>query len=162
MQQRIPYRALAEFRYEIRRYLNFSERAARAAGIEPQQHQALLAVKGLPDGADATVGSLAEQLQIQHNSAVELAIRLESKGLVKRLRNSADHRQVLVILTERGEKLLRGLSAMHRAELRSAGPKLLRALKAAVRHARNSWGGHATRTPQARARVRGKKSQKRR
>lgn len=161
MQRGIPYRALAEFRYEIRRFLNFSERAARAAGIEPQQHQALLAIKGLPDGQKATVGSLAEQLQIQHHSAVELAIRLESKGLVKRSRNSADRRQVLLMLTGRGEKLLRGLSATHHAELRTAGPNLLRALEAAVRHARMRLGGHATRPPRASAPRRGKKLRKR-
>lgn len=161
MQREIPYRALAEFRYEIRRFLNFSERATRAAGIEPQQHQALLAIKGLPDGQKATVGSLAERLQIQHHSAVELAIRLESNGLVKRSRNATDRRQVLLMLTGRGEKLLRGLSATHHAELGSAGPKLLRALEAAVRHARTTPGGHARRPPRAKVRMRAKKSRKR-
>lgn len=77
----IDYQALAEFRFEIRRFLNFSEQIARAAGLEPQQHQALLAIKGLPEHRTATVGVLAERLLIQHHSAVELVNRLETKGL---------------------------------------------------------------------------------
>jgi DNA-binding MarR family transcriptional regulator len=124
--------ALGEFRYQIRRFLNFSEQAARAAGLEPQQHQALLAVKGLPNGQRATVGALAERLQIQHHSAVELVDRLEAHRLVRRSRNSADRREVLVRLTGQGERLLRELSSPHRAELRSAGPALLRALRVVI------------------------------
>src|ERR1700731_4491393 len=92
----IDYTALADFRYEIRRFLNFSETAARAAGIEPHQHQALLAIKGLPARQIATVGALAERLQIQHHSAVELTNRLESKGLIRRSRGQADRREVLL------------------------------------------------------------------
>lgn len=126
------YRALAECRYEIRRFLNFSEQAARAAGIAPQQHQALLAIKGLPVGLRATVGVLAERLQIQHHSAVELMNRMETKGLLRRLRSETDRREVLLRLTVRGERLLRKLSLSHQAELRSAGPALLRALKAVI------------------------------
>ncbi|HYL68207.1 MAG TPA: MarR family winged helix-turn-helix transcriptional regulator [Candidatus Limnocylindria bacterium] len=133
----IPYRALADFRYEIRRFLNFSEQAARAAGVEPQQHQALLAIKGLPLNREATVGHLAERLQIRPHTAVELAIRLERKKLIRRSRNSADRRQVFLRLTPRGERLLQNLSESHRAELSSAGPKLLCALETAVRLARN-------------------------
>lgn len=128
----IDYQALASFRYEIRRFLNFSEKAARAARMEPHQHQALLAIKGLPVGRRATVGVLAERLQIQHHTTVELANRLERKGLVRRSRNGADRREVLLGLTPRGERLLKDLTVAHRAELRSAGPKLLRALNAAV------------------------------
>jgi DNA-binding MarR family transcriptional regulator len=129
----IPYRALAEFRYEIRRFLNFSERATRAAGIEPQQHQALLAIKGLPPDQVATVGYLAERLQIWHHSAVELASRVERKKLIRRSRNPADRRQVFLRLTAAGERLLRDLSHSHSKELRSAGPKLLRVLESVVR-----------------------------
>lgn len=137
---KLNYRALAEFRYEIRRYLNFSERAARAAGIEPQQHQALLAIKGLPAARPATIGALAERLQIQHHSAVELVDRLEGRGLLRRARSRADRREVMLRLTPRGEKLLRKLSLPHRAELRSAGRALLRALEAAIAHAGRSSG----------------------
>jgi DNA-binding MarR family transcriptional regulator len=124
--------ALGEFRYQIRRFLNFSEQAARAAGLEPQQHQALLAVKGLSGGEPATVGALAERLQIRHHSAVELVDRLEARRLVQRSRNSADRREVLVRLTDQGERLLRELSSSHRAELRSAAPSFLRSLRAAI------------------------------
>ena len=128
----IDYTALADFRYEIRRFLNFSEAAARGAGIEPHQHQALLAIKGLPAGQLATIGVLAERLRIQHHSAVELTNRLESKGLIRRLRGEADRREVLLELTLRGEKLLQQLTLSHRAELQSAGPRLVAALELAI------------------------------
>lgn len=124
----IDYQALAEFRFEIRRFLNFSEQIARAAGLEPQQHQALLAIKGLPEQRTATVGVLAERLLIQHHSAVELVNRLETKGLTKRARGDADRRSVLLTLTRRGEKLLRQLALSHRAELKTARASLLEAL----------------------------------
>lgn len=124
----IDYQALAEFRYEIRRFQILSEQTARAAGIEPQQYQALLAVKGLPDAGGATVGMLAERLQIQHHSAVELVDRLESHGLLKRIRSETDRRQVNLRLTSRGEEKLRRIALPHRSELRSAGRTLLSAL----------------------------------
>jgi DNA-binding MarR family transcriptional regulator len=130
--RKIDYTALADFRYEIRRFLNFSETAARAAGIEPHQHQALLVIKGLPAFQIATVGVLAERLQIQHHSAVELTDRLEAKGLIRRARGQADRREVLLGLTLRGEKLLQELTLAHRTELQSAGPKLVVALESAV------------------------------
>jgi DNA-binding MarR family transcriptional regulator len=128
------YRALASFRYEIRRYLNFSESAARAAGIEPQQHQALLAIKGAPREREPTIGYLAERLQIRHHSAVELCDRLEKHRLIQRSRGHADRREVLLHLTPRGEDLLRRLSLAHREELQLAGPKLLEALEALLAH----------------------------
>lgn len=127
------YRGLADFRYEIRQFLYFSERAAFAAGLEPQQHQALLTIKGLPPGQEPSVGYLAERLQIRHHTAVELAARLEKKGLLRRSRSDADRRHVNLFLTARGERLLGSLSQAHRAELRSAGPKLLRALATTMR-----------------------------
>lgn len=124
------YQALAEFRYQIRRFLHFSEQATRAAGIEPQQHQLLLALKGLPEGRQATIGELAERLQLQHHSTVELVNRLVERGFVQRCRDEGDQRRVLVHLTPRGEEILRELSFEHRAELRSNGPALVRALNA--------------------------------
>lgn len=127
------YRALAEFRYQIRRFLHFSESAARAAGLEPQHHQVLLAVRGLPEGQTATIGTLAERLQLQHHSVAELVARLEEKGLVERHRRETDRRQVLVDLTTQGERLLHDLSRHHMAELRSAGRALVQALGRAVR-----------------------------
>jgi DNA-binding MarR family transcriptional regulator len=128
----MDYRALADFRYEIRRFLSFSEQAARDSGVEPQQHQALLAIKGLPLGRRPTVGVLSERLQIQHHSGVELSVRLEAKKLIRRVRSRRDRREVLLSLTRRGEQLLRELTLPHRAELRSAGPTLLRALDAVI------------------------------
>jgi DNA-binding MarR family transcriptional regulator len=123
------YQSLAEFRYEIRRFLRFSEEVAREAGVEPRQHQLLLAIKGLPSRQQPRVGVLAERLQLQHHSAVELANRLAKAGYVRRLRDSEDRREVLLNLTAKGEKLLRELSLAHRAELHTAGPALMSALR---------------------------------
>ena len=134
------YRSLAELRYQIRCFLAFSEQAARAAGLEPRQHQLMLSLKGLPPGARPTIGEVAERLQIQHHSAVELVNRLSVSGYVRRHRGGDDRREVLLALTPRGEKVLRELSLHHRAELRSAGPALVAALRRAMRGARNSNG----------------------
>ena len=137
------YTSLAELRYQIRCFLSFSEQAARAVGLEPRQHQLMLSLKGLPDGARPTIGEVAERLQIQHHSAVELVNRLSAAGYVRRHRAGDDRREVLLTLTPRGEKVLRDLSLHHRAELRSAGPALVAALRKAMRGTRNSNGYHA-------------------
>ncbi len=126
------YRALAEFRFQIRRFVRFSEQAAHAAGLEPQQHQLMLALKGFPAGRSATIRDLAERLQLQHHSTVELIGRSARQGLVERSRGTTDRRQVFVALTPHGEALLRDLSLHHRRELRSAGPALVRALRALI------------------------------
>lgn len=118
------YEALATFRYELRRFLRFSEEAARAAGIEPQQHQALLAIRGFPGRAQLTIGELAERLQIRHHSAVGLVGRLAAQGLIERVQGQGDRRLVLVRLTPAGEALLDRLAAAHRDELRRMGPQL--------------------------------------
>jgi DNA-binding MarR family transcriptional regulator len=131
-QTALNYRALADFRHEIRRFLRFSENAARAAGLEPQQHQLLLALKGLSADKRPTITVLAERLQIQHHSAVELIDRLAKRGMVRRYRSRTDKRQVYVRLTHNGEEVLRQLSLHHLQELRSAGPVLARVLAAAV------------------------------
>ena len=127
------YRALAEFRYQIRRFLQFSAEAAREHGIEPQQHQLMLAVKGLGEGQRPTIRAIAGRLQIQHHSAVELIDRLAEHGAVRREHDEADRREVLIRLTRRGEALLRRLSVVHHEELETAGPVLAKALKLAVR-----------------------------
>ena len=124
------YRTLAEFRYQIRCFLSFSESAARAAGVEPQQHQLLLALKGLPVRTRATIRALAERLCVAHHTTVELVDRLEVAGLVVRGRSDHDKREVIVSLTAAGETLLAGLSQLHREQLQSVGPSLLDALSA--------------------------------
>jgi len=118
------YQALALFRRTLRRFLNFSGEAAAAAGLEAQQYQAMLALRGAGDGGAMTVGELAEELQIRPHSAVGLVTRLERQELVAREKRAADRRQVFVALTPRGRALLAGLAAAHKDELRKAVPAL--------------------------------------
>jgi DNA-binding MarR family transcriptional regulator len=126
------YKAMAELRYQIRRFLRFSENAARQAGIEPQQHQLLLAVRGLPDAFKPTIGVLAERMQLQHHSTVELIDRLVERNFLIRLRSTDDKRQVLVKLTRDGEEFLKRLSLHHLQELQSAGPTFLKVLQSLI------------------------------
>lgn len=126
------YQSLAEFRYQLRRFLHFSEQAARSVGLEPQQHQLLLTLKGLPEGRTATVSELAERLQIQHHSTVELINRMVEKDFLVRSRDESDQRKVIIHLTPNGEEILRKLSLLHRLELRSSGPELVRALNSVI------------------------------
>jgi len=126
------YEALADLRYQIRRFLAFSEAAARAADVEPQQHQLLLVLKSLRPQERPTVGVVAERLQIQHNSAVELVKRSVLRGLVERRTGTEDRREASLRITRAGEGILRRLSLAHRTELRSAAPALLLALDALV------------------------------
>ncbi|HEY3821127.1 MAG TPA: MarR family transcriptional regulator [Polyangiaceae bacterium] len=124
------YRALAELRYQIRRFLTFSEEAARAAGVEPQQHQLLLVLKALRTPEKPTVGLAAERLQIRHNSAVDLVKRSVERGLIERRTSPVDRREASLRITAAGERVLRSLSLAHRSELRSAAPTLLRSFEA--------------------------------
>ncbi len=125
----IDYQTLAELRYQIRRFLRFSEQAARSAGIEPQQYQLLLALKGLPEERKPTIGELAERLQLQHNSTVELINRLVEHDLVERQRDESDQRHVIITLTPHGEHILQHLALSHQTELQVIGPMLLQALE---------------------------------
>lgn len=120
-------RALAEFRHQIRRFLHFSEEAAKSAGIEPQQHQLMLAVKAL-EPESASIGFLAERLLLRHHSVVGLVDRLEQAGLVKRVRSVEDRRSAQVLLTAKGTRILKQLSLYHRRELTSAIPALTESL----------------------------------
>ncbi|HET7519976.1 MAG TPA: MarR family transcriptional regulator [Candidatus Limnocylindria bacterium] len=123
------YRALAELRYRIRRFLHFSEGAARDAGLEPQQHQLLLAIKGMPVDRLPTIGDLAERLQLKHNSANELVRRAEQRGLISTERGEDDRRQVIVSLTDAGEEALQELSLAHLEELRGEARALVEGLE---------------------------------
>jgi DNA-binding MarR family transcriptional regulator len=122
------YELLAQFRWSLRQFVRFSECAAREAGLTPQQHQALLAIKGF-SGQPILIGELADRLQILHHSAVGLADRLGRKGYVKRLPDESDRRRVHLVLTARGETILETLSAAHRDQLSAASPTLMRILK---------------------------------
>lgn len=111
------YRTLAEFRFALRVFLRFSEDAARTAGLTPNQHQLLLAVRGAPDGPP-TITEVADRLQLRHNSTVELVDRAEAAGLVQRRVDPEDRRQQRLSCTRRGERILESLSVAHRDELR--------------------------------------------
>ena len=126
------YRSLAKLRYQVRRFLHFSEQVARKAGLEPQQHQLMLAVKGLPKDQRPRIGELAERMQLQHHSTVELVNRLAAAGYVRRERGGEDRREVLLSLTRKGEKVLGELSLNTRAELRMQGPALIAALRRVI------------------------------
>ncbi len=129
----IGYRALAEFRRHIRSFLHFSEQQAHSSGLEPQQHQLLLAIKGLPEGKLPTVGEIAAQLDLRHHSAVELIDRAARRGLVARRQADKDLRKVLVVLTPKGEGVLLRLALAHRQELEVSGPALAKALRKVMR-----------------------------
>lgn len=130
------YRALAEFRYEIHRYLGLSDRAARSEGLHPGQYRLLLILKGLPEGIEPTIGNLAERLGLRHHSTVELVDRLEQRGLIQRER-SVHHRSfVFVRITPKGEAILRKLVQSRKKELQKAGPILVKALNTLTKKTR--------------------------
>ena len=123
------YQALAEFRFQLRKFFHFSEQAARVARLEPRQYQLMLAVKGLPKDRRPRIRDLAQLLMVEHHSMVELVDRLVSGGYVRRSRGDKDRREVLVLLTMKGERILRELALSHHAELSTRGPALIAALK---------------------------------
>ena len=111
------FEALARFRFGIRRYLRFSEEIVRRHGLTPQQYQLLLALKGFPGRDWATVGEVADRLQLRHHSVVELVNRAQAQELVQRVAHPEDARVVRVLLTAEGERVLGRLAALHRDEL---------------------------------------------
>jgi DNA-binding MarR family transcriptional regulator len=141
------YKALAEFRYQIRKFLHFSEQAVHAAGLERGQYQMLLSIKGMPEGVRPRIRELANRMQIQHHSAVELINRLERGGFVRRERAQDDRREVLLALTPKGERVLAELALHHHEELQNAAPTLVSALKKVMR------GGNDTTAHQNRPRL---------
>jgi DNA-binding MarR family transcriptional regulator len=143
------YRALAELRYRIRRFLQEGDNIAREAQLEPQQYLLLLVVRGLPEGQEATIRTLAERLSLRHHSTVELVDRMEARGYVKRSRGREDRRQVLVSLQPRGEKLLEEVVQQRIIELRAHGRTLVETISALLESrtgARTSSKKRRTRT----------------
>lgn len=130
---RIDYPALADLRYQIRRFLRSREVAARAAGVEPQHYLVLLQVKGLCGREPATIGGLAERLQITHHGVVQLVDRLVERGMVARRRGGRDRRQVVVALRPAGEAVLRRLALHSLADLKIEGPALAASLRGLIR-----------------------------
>ncbi|HSB74639.1 MAG TPA: MarR family transcriptional regulator [Terriglobales bacterium] len=127
------YLALAEFRHQLERFLQRRRRAARQAGLQPKQYQLMLAVKGAPKGQRPTVGEIAERLQIQNHSVVELVDRLEKRRYIERQRDNDDRRVVHLNLTPAGEAVLRKLVAASLTELKTEAPALLRSLTRVLR-----------------------------
>lgn len=123
------YQAMAEFRFQIRKFLHFSEQAVQGAGLERGQYQLMLAIKGMPEDLRPRIRDIADRMHIQHHSAVELINRLESGGYVRRERTAEDKREVLLALTPKGERVLEELAVHHHEELRSAAPGLVAALR---------------------------------
>ena len=136
------YRKLAEFRFRIRQFLHFSEEAARAHGMEPQQHQLLLAIRGLPKGARPTVSTISDRLCLRHHSTVELIDRLEKQGAVSRQHAEEDRREVLLHLTPRGEDRLRRLTVSIWPQLQVEGVALSASLKKLLAASKKREGNH--------------------
>ena len=129
----IDYWTLAELRYQIRRFLRVRESASRAAGIQPQQYMLLLQVRGLEGRRPATIGAVAERMQVAHHSVVELVDRLAQRRLLLRRRIGVDRREVRVTLTAAGRRVVRRLAGQSMSELRTEGPALLAALRRLIR-----------------------------
>ena len=121
--------ALAEFRYQLRSFLQFSEQAAHQLELQPQQHQLLLQIAGVPNGTLPTIAYAAERLSLRHNTVVELVDRSVSQGLLTRSEDPDDRRRVILTITKKGRTLLNSLSEHHARELRELGPRLIRSLK---------------------------------
>jgi DNA-binding MarR family transcriptional regulator len=125
----------------IRKFVRDGDAVAQAAGLEPQQYLFLLAIRGLPEGEEATIRALADRLALKHHSAVELIDRLEAHGYVRRTRSRDDRRRVLVSLLPRGEKLLEQVAQHRIGELRSSGAAFVKAISALLENGRAARGG---------------------
>jgi DNA-binding MarR family transcriptional regulator len=140
------YLALAEFRYQLRLFLRHMEEATRSLGVNPQQYQLILAIRGLPPDSEPTISRLAERMQLNHNSMVELVDRCEKRGLLRRARSDGDRRRVELELTSEGEAYLRRLAAAGREELRSIGPVLAQSIQHLISDSRKHGAGGARTT----------------
>jgi DNA-binding MarR family transcriptional regulator len=132
---------LAEFRFELRRFLQFSESAALRVGLQPQQHQLLLQVAGAPEEAVVTIAYAAARLGIKHNSAVELVNRSQREGLLIRLIDAGDRRRAILQVTRKGRRVLERLAGDHARELNQLAPRLAKALKQISIHAHTTADG---------------------
>lgn len=132
---RPQYKALAEFRYQIRKYSRYMEEAARSCGYHPQQYQLLLAIEGLPDGKAPTIKTLAERMQLNHNSTVELVDRCEKRGLLRRTHDGVSRREVTLVPTSAGMRMMEDQANASRAELREIGPVLFGSLQRLIERA---------------------------
>jgi DNA-binding MarR family transcriptional regulator len=126
---RTEYKALAEFRYQIRRYLRYMEEKARARGYNPQQYQLLLAIEGLPEHQIPTIKTVAERMQLNHNTTVGLVDRCERRGFLRRERAGLDRRLVTLVLTTAGKRMMQEQASASRAELQEIGPVLFASLR---------------------------------
>lgn len=126
---RAQMRRLAEFRFQLRKFLHFSSLTADAAGVRAQQYQLLQCIWGMPEELDPTIANVAARMLLKHNSAVELVDRTIEQGLLRRCPDPTDHRRILLRVTPLGEKLLSSLAAWHVRELEETGPELIRALR---------------------------------
>lgn len=134
------YQALAEFRYQLRRFVRNMEEHARAIGHHPQQYQLLLAIKGLPKGQAPAIGVLAERMQLNHNSTVELIDRCEKRGLVRRVKDARDRRMVTLAITPDGEQLLWKQASAARQELQTVGPVLAESIRQLMHDSKRRGG----------------------
>ncbi|HEX7284966.1 MAG TPA: MarR family winged helix-turn-helix transcriptional regulator [Candidatus Angelobacter sp.] len=141
--QDAEYVALAEFRYQLRRFLRHMEDEVRECGVNPQQYQVVLAVKGLPRDEVPTISRLAERMQLNHNSMVELVDRCEERALLKRVRSGKDRRQVTLAITPEGEAMLRRLGSAAHQELRNIGPMLVESVLRLIQDGRVSKAARA-------------------
>src|ERR1700675_1731340 len=138
------YRALGELPYRLRHFIQQGDAAAQRSYLEPQQYLMLLAIRGLPQGAVATIRTLAERMALKHHSAVELIDRLESHGWVRRSRSEGDKREVRVSLLPQGSKLLDRVARERLSELKASGVALANAIIALVQHKHRSQKGVKT------------------
>ena len=129
---------LAEFRFELRKFQQFSEGAALEAGLQPQQHQLLLQVAGADEETAVTIAYAANRLGLKHNSTVELVDRSEREELIERTTDKDDKRRAILRLTRRGRQVLNRLSGDHARELNEMAPRLVRALRRVQVHSRAS------------------------
>lgn len=154
---RAQMRRLAEFRFQLRKFLHFSSLAAGNAGIRAQQYQLLQCIWGMPEELDPTIANVAARMLLKHNSAVELVDRTIEQGLLRRCPDPTDHRRILLRMTPLGDKLLGSLAAWHLRELEETGPELIRALRRVLltpQQANAANGAHEKESPREKPPVR--------